>query len=67
MLHIGVALFNYKLGQTLLSIGAASLSQIGANVVTKWGSYYKLGQPLLQNTAAITNWGITPKCLSSLR
>ena len=26
-------------------------------VVTNWGSYYKLGQPLLQNRAAITNWG----------
>ena len=23
---------------------------------TNWGSYYKLGQPLLQNRAAITNW-----------
>ena len=48
--------FDYKLGQTLLQIGAASLLQIGANVVTNWGSYYKLGQPLLQNNAAITNW-----------
>ena len=49
MLRIGAALFYYKLGQTLL--------QIGASVVTNWGSYYKLGQPLLQNRAAITNWG----------
>ena len=49
MLRIGAALFYYKLGQTL--------SQIGASVVTNWGSYYKLGQPLLQNRAAITNWG----------
>ena len=47
----------YKSGQTLLQIGAASLLQIGASVVTNWGSYYKLGQPLLQNRAAITNWG----------
>ena len=31
--------------------------QIGVNVVTNWGSYYKLGQPLLQNRAAFTNWG----------
>ena len=54
MLQIGVALFYYKLGQTLLQIGAAPLLQIGANVVTNWGSYYKLGQPLLQNRAAIT-------------
>ena len=57
MLQIGAALFYYKLGQTLLQIGAASLLQIGANVVTSWGSYYKLGQPLLQNRPAITNWG----------
>ena len=41
----------------MLQIEAASSLQIGANVVTNWGSYYKLGQPLLQNRAAITNWG----------
>ena len=57
MLQIGAALFYYKLGHTLLQIGAASLLQIRASVVTNWGSYYKLGQPLLQNRAAITNWG----------
>ena len=57
MLQIGAALFYYKLGQTLLQIGAASLLQIRASVVTNWGSYYKLGQPLLQNRAAVTNWG----------
>ena len=56
MLQIGAALFYYKLGQTLLQIGAASLLQIRASVVTNWGSYYKLGQPLLQDKAAITNW-----------
>ena len=56
MLQIGAALFYYKLRQTLLQIGAASLLQIGASVLTK-GIYYKLGQPLLQNRAAITNWG----------
>ena len=50
-------LFYYKLGQTLLQIGAASLLQIGESVVTDWGSYYKLGQPLLENRAVITNWG----------
>ena len=55
MLQIGAALFCYKLGQALLQIGAASLSQIRASVVTNWGSYYNLGQPLLQNRAAITN------------
>ena len=57
MLQIGAALFYYKLGQTLLQIGAASLLQIGASVVTNWSSCYKLGQPLLQNRVAITNWG----------
>ena len=56
MLQIGAALFYYKLGQTLLQIGAASLLQIRASVVTNWGSYYRLGQPLLQNRVAITNW-----------
>ena len=56
MLQIGVALFYYKLGQTFLKIGAASLLQIRANVVTNWGSCFKLGQRLLQNMAAITNW-----------
>ena len=57
MLQTGAALFHYKLGQTLLQVRAASLLQIRAVVVTNWGSYYKLGQPLLQNRAAITNWG----------
>ena len=57
MLQIGAALFYYKLEQTLLRIGAASLLQIGASIVTNWGSYYKLGQLLLRNRAAITNWG----------
>ena len=56
--------FYYKLGLTLLPIGAASLLQTGTSVVTNWGSYYKLWQLLLQNSAAIkngakcfTNWG----------
>ena len=57
MLQIGAALFYYKLGQTSLQIGAASLLQIGASVVTNWDCSYKLGQSLLQNRAAITNWG----------
>ena len=62
MLQIGVALFYYKLGQTLLQIGAASLLQIRACALTNLGSYYKVGQPLLQNRAAITNWG---KCITN--
>ena len=49
MLQIGAALFYYKLGQTLL--------QIGASVAINLDSYYKLGQPLLQSRAAATNWG----------
>ena len=53
VLQIEAALFYYKLGQALLQIGAASSLQIGARVVTNWGSYYNLGQPLLQNRAAI--------------
>ena len=57
MLQIGAALFYYKLGQTLLQIGAASLLQIRASVITNWDRNYKLGQPLLQNRTAITNWG----------
>ena len=57
MLQIGAALFNYKLRQTLLQIGAASSLQIRVNVVTNWDSYYKLGQLLLQNRAAITKLG----------
>ena len=52
----GAAFFYYKLRQTLLQIGAASLLQIGTSVVTNWGSYYKLGQLLSQTKAAITNW-----------
>ena len=56
MLQIGAALFYYKSGQALLQIGAASLLQIRSSVVTSWGSYYILGQPLLLNRAAITNW-----------
>ena len=57
MLQIGAALFYYKLRQTLFQIGAASLLQIGANIVTNRSSYYKLGQPSLQDRAAITNKG----------
>ena len=34
VLQIGTALFYYKLGQTLLQNGAASLLQIGASVIT---------------------------------
>ena len=53
MIRIGAALFYYKLGQTLLQIGAVSSLQIRASVVTNWSSYYKLMQPLLQNKAVL--------------
>ena len=57
VLQIWAALFYYKLGQTVLQVGAASLLQIGTSIVANWGSYYKLGQPLLENGVAFTNWG----------
>ena len=48
----------YKLRQACVTnLGSFVLLQIRANVVTNWGSYFKLGQPLLQNRTAITNWG----------
>ena len=58
VLQIGAALFYYRLGQTLLQIGAASLLQIGASDVANCDSYYKLGQFAFYNSAAITNWDI---------
>ena len=50
----------------LLQIGASVITQLGqlrfitnwrSLIITNQGSYYKLGQPLLQIGAAITNWG----------
>ena len=41
----------------LLKIRASVVTNPGSFIITNWGSYYKLGQPLLQNRAAITNWG----------
>ena len=58
VLQIGAPLFYYKLGQTLLEIGAASLLQIRASLIINWGSYYKLGQ-VLRIRAIIRIWGIT--------
>ena len=44
----------------LLQIGAAFfIANWGSLIITNQGSYNKLGQPLLQIGAAITNWGIT--------
>ena len=39
----GVALFYYKLVQTLLKNGATSLLQIRAKLIIDWSRYYKLG------------------------
>ena len=55
--------FYYKLGQTLLQSGAASLLQIRASVVTNWGSRcYKIGQLLQIAAKFITSWDITHAC-----
>ena len=45
------------MGQVLLKIRAGKLLKNGADFITNRGSYYKLGQALLQIRAAITNWG----------
>ena len=55
MLQIGAVAFYFKLGKTLLQIEPASLLQIRATVITKYGSYYKLGQNVLQIREDITN------------
>ena len=57
----------YKSRQACITnSGSFVLLQIRENVITNWGSfiitnwgkcYYKLGQPILQNRAAVTNWG----------
>ena len=57
VLQIGAALYYYKLVQTLLHIRVVLLLEIATSVVTNWDSYYKLGQPFLQNRVAITNLG----------
>ena len=57
MLKIRAALFYYKLGQTLLQIWEASLSQIGAPITNEGNRYYKIGQALQIGAKVITNWG----------
>ena len=57
----------YKLAQACVTNwGNFVLLQVRENLVTNWGSFiitvwgkrcYKLRQPLLQNRAAIANWG----------
>ena len=46
-----------QIRETLFQIGVTLFLQIRASTVTNWGSYYKLGQPLLQSRAAVTSWG----------
>ena len=63
MLQIGVTMFYYKLGQTLLrigaasllQIGAASLLQIGAAITSKGNRYCKIGQLLQIGATSITD------------
>ena len=72
LLPIGASVITNWGSFILLQIGAAFLLQIGSSVIANWGSliitnqgkfytnqgsYYKLGKPLLQIGAAITNWG----------
>ena len=46
----------YKLGEACVTNwGSFVLLQIRATVITKYGSYYKLGQIALQIRAIITN------------
>ena len=40
----------------LLQIRANVATNLGSFIITNWGTYYKWGQPLLQNRAGITNW-----------
>ena len=54
MLQIGAALFYYKLGHTLLQIGAALLLQIRASVATM-GQLLQTGKNVLQIGAGIAS------------
>ena len=38
----------------LLQMRANVVTNLGSFIITNWGSYYKLGQPLLQKNPAIT-------------
>ena len=51
MLQIGAVLFYYKLRQTLLQIGAASILQIEASAATNWGQLLQIGAKFN------VNWG----------
>ena len=41
----------------LLKIRANTVTNWGSFIITNWGSFYKLAQPLLQNRTTVTNWG----------
>ena len=43
----------------LLQVGSSAITNWDSSIITNQGSYYKLGQTLLQVRAVITNWGIT--------
>ena len=57
MSHIGEALLYYKLGQTLLQIGAVSLLQIGTAITNSRDRYYKIGHLLQIGAKFIKNLG----------
>ena len=63
---LGQFRFTTNWGKRYYRLEQLFLLQIGASVITNWGSliitnqgnrYYKFGQTLLQIRAAITNWG----------
>ena len=56
-LQIRAVLFYYKLGQDVITgLGRLSYDKLG-QFITYWGSYYKIGQNLLQIGTAITSEG----------
>ena len=59
LLQIGASLITNSGSFILLQIGASVITNWGSLIITNQSSYYKLGLPLLQIGAAITNWGIT--------
>ena len=46
----------YKLEQVFITNWGSLIITKWGGIITKWGIYHKLGQPLLQIGAAITNW-----------
>ena len=56
LLQSKAALCHYKVGQELLQSGVDNLLQSVEIIITKWATYYKVGQ-ILQSGLGITNWG----------